>query len=295
MDIKINDYYEPEHFKALNEADYDVSHSCDYEKNAMHHIHESTEILIVESGSADYYIDGRKYYVEAGDILIIGSRKSHMRRMDRLPFARYGLAVNPSYYRRLNLGEDMLKVWQGPSPEEFVQHFKDVPTDVFSRMIELLKCLYEEQRQRQTFRGTMERSLVKQIAVLLYRQWGLCKREEETSSMSRQMYDIKEYIDEHYQEPLDLNSLSDKFYLHPVTISKEFSRCVGQSLTKYINSVRVCEGARLLENTGESVTAIATLCGYDSVNTFLRQFKTIMEMSPLQYRKERMDYLHQTR
>lgn len=94
MDIKINDYYEPEHFKALNEADYDVSHSCDYEKNAMHHIHESTEILIVESGSADYYIDGRKYYVEAGDILIIGSRKSHMRRMDRLPFARYGLAVN---------------------------------------------------------------------------------------------------------------------------------------------------------------------------------------------------------
>ena len=146
MDIKINDYYEPEHFKALNEADYDVSHSCDYEKNAMHHIHESTEILIVESGSADYYIDGRKYYVEAGDILIIGSRKSHMRRMDRLPFARYGLAVNPSYYRRLNLGEDMLKVWQGPSPEEFVQHFKDVPTDVFSRMIELLKCLYEEQR-----------------------------------------------------------------------------------------------------------------------------------------------------
>lgn len=32
MDIKINDYYEPEHFKALNEADYDVSHSCDYEK-----------------------------------------------------------------------------------------------------------------------------------------------------------------------------------------------------------------------------------------------------------------------
>ena len=51
MDIKINDYYEPEHFKALNEADYDVSHSCDYEKNAMHHIHESTEILIVESGN----------------------------------------------------------------------------------------------------------------------------------------------------------------------------------------------------------------------------------------------------
>ena len=39
MDVKINDYYEPAHFKALNEANYDVSHSCEYEQNEMHHIH----------------------------------------------------------------------------------------------------------------------------------------------------------------------------------------------------------------------------------------------------------------
>lgn len=93
MDVKINDYYEPAHFKALNEANYDVSHSCEYEQNEMHHIHESAEILFVENGSADYYVEGKKYYVEKGDILIIGSRKHHMRRLDKLPFLRYGLAV----------------------------------------------------------------------------------------------------------------------------------------------------------------------------------------------------------
>lgn len=295
MDIKINDYYEPEHFKALNEANYDVSHTCDYEKNEMHHIHESTEILFVEKGSADYYVDGKKYYVEPGDILIIGSRKHHMRRIDQLPFSRYGLAVKPSYYRRLNLGEDLIKVWQGPDPEEFTQHFKNVPQDVFSEVIHLMKCLYREQRGDLPFRATVERSIVTQIAVILYRQWGLKQRDNSTSSMSRQMYDIKEYIDQHYQEDLDLNSLSEQFYLHPVTISKEFSRCIGQPLTKYINSVRVCEGARLLENTQKSVTDIAGLCGYDSVNTFLRQFKTIMETSPLQYRKEMKDWLDRTR
>ena len=46
MDVKINDYYEPAHFKALNEANYDVSHSCEYEQNEMHHIHESAEIFL---------------------------------------------------------------------------------------------------------------------------------------------------------------------------------------------------------------------------------------------------------
>lgn len=295
MDIKINDYYEPEHFKALNEDNYDVSHTCEYEKNEMHHIHESAEILFVEKGSADYYVDGKKYYVERGDILIIGSRKHHMRRIDQLPFLRYGLAVKPSYYRRLNLGEELIKVWQGPTPEEFAQHFKNVPQDVFSEVIHLMKCLYREQSEGLPFRTTVERSIVTQIAVILYRQWGLKKRDSSSSSMSQQMYDIKEYIDQHYQKELDLNSLSGQFYLHPVTISKEFSRCIGQSLTKYINSVRVCEGARLLENTQKSVTDIAGLCGYESVNTFLRQFKTIMETSPLQYRKEMKDWLDRSR
>lgn len=295
MDIKINDYYEPEHFKALNEANYDVSHSCDYEKNEMHHIHESTEILFVEQGSADYYVDGKKYYVESGDILIIGSRKHHMRRIDQLPFSRYGLAVKPSYYRRLNLGEDLIKVWQGPSPEEFIQHFKKVPKEMFSEIIHLMECLYREQNYDEAFRSMIERSIVTQIAVLLYRQWGLKKRKNGSSSMSQQMYDIKEYIDGHYQEDLDLKRLSEQFYLHPVTISKEFSRCIGQPPIKYINSVRICEGARLLENTQESVTDIAGLCGYDSVNTFIRQFRAIMETSPLQYRKQMKNWLERTR
>ena len=64
-------------------------HSCEYEQNEMHHIHESAEILFVENGSADYYVEGKKYYVEKGDILIIGYRKHHMRRLDKLPFLRY--------------------------------------------------------------------------------------------------------------------------------------------------------------------------------------------------------------
>lgn len=98
--------------------------------------------------------------------------------------------------------------------------------------------------------------------------------------MSQQMYDIKEYIDQHYIEDLNLNGLSEQFYLHPVTISKEFSRCIGQPLTKYINRVRVCEGARLLENTQESVTSIASQCGYDSVNTFCVNLKQLWKQAP---------------
>jgi len=84
--------------------------------------------------------------------------------------------------------------------------------------------------------------------------------------------------------------LSQLFYLHPATISREFNKYFGKNLIKYINTVRVCEAANLLENTNESVTGISVACGYDSVNTFLRQFKAVMETTPLQYRRARQEW-----
>lgn len=290
MEIKINDYYEPEHFRALNEDNYNLSRSCEYDKNEMHHIHTACEILMIESGSAAYYIDGKKYYVEPSDILIIGSRQHHMRRLDRLPFLRYGLTLKPSYLQSLNLGEDLLKVFQTPSPEEFKLHFKGVPPAVFDEIVRLIQFLYGESGAGKPFSPLLERSILTAVAVTLYRQSGLKQKEEPISSMHKRMVELKEYVDVHYQEPLDLNILGKQFFLHPVTISKEFKKSFGCTLTKYINNVRICESAKRLETTGDSVLEIASACGYESVNTFLRHFKDVMETTPLQYRKTMQEW-----
>ena len=109
------------------------------------------------------------------------------------------------------------------------------------------------------------------------------------------MLEIKEYIDVHFNEELNLNMLGEKFFLHPTTISKDFTKYCGYNLNKYINTVRVCEAASLLENSSDSVAVIAERCGYDSVNTFLRQFKSIMDVSPLQYRKSAHEWWETSR
>ena len=96
----------------------------------------------------------------------------------------------------------MIKVWQGTSPDEFVQYFKKVENSVFNQCIYLLKSLYDEQKQDMPFSSMVEKSIVTQIAVILYRQWDLKRNKNEVSSMSQQMYDIKEYIDQHYIEDL---------------------------------------------------------------------------------------------
>ena len=62
-------------------------------------------------------------------------------------------------------------------------------------------------------------------------------------------------------------------------------RYCGCNVNRYINTVRVCEAVRLLEEGEDLVFQVGTKSGFESENTFLRQFGRIMGMSPLQYRK----------
>ncbi|MEY8354678.1 AraC family transcriptional regulator [Lachnospiraceae bacterium 54-53] len=295
MEIKINDYWEPDHFRALSEDNYNISRTCEYKKNEMHHIHSASEILFVEGGAAEYYVCGKKYHLENGDIMVIGGQEHHRRRILELPYLRYGFSVRPSYYESLNLGEDLKKVFHTPTPQAFHEHYKNVDAQTFQHIVTLLKDLYGEQAVHRPFRSVIEKSMITQIAVLLFRVFGLERREHELSEMSLRMIDIKEYIDVHFRENLDLQILSELFYLHPATISREFNRYFGKTLIKYIHAVRICEAANLLENTNESVTRISVKCGYDSVNTFLRQFKSVMETTPLQYRKAMQEWFEKKR
>lgn len=145
MQVKINDYDEPEHFRSICEDPYNVSRTCEYEKNEMHHIHNSCEILFVEDGAADYFISGKKYHVEAKDVLVIGAMEHHLRRIDRLPYLRYGLTVKPTYYRSIIPEEDLLRVFATPEPGDFEIHYKKVDSELFQALTRLLGCLKEEE------------------------------------------------------------------------------------------------------------------------------------------------------
>ena len=295
MEIKINDYYEPDHFRAISEDNYNISRTCEYEKNEMHHIHNTSEILLVEDGAADYYISGRKYHVEPYDILVIGAMEHHLRRIDRLPFSRYGFTAKPTYYRSIILDHDLQKVFGTPPPDVFVQNYKNVDRAVFGHLIDMLCYLKEEGEVHKPFRTQIQRTIITQIAVLLFRVFRFERSESGISPSNARMLEIKDYIDVHFNEELNLNMLGEKFFLHPTTISKDFTKYCGYNLNKYINTVRVCEAASLLENSSDSVAVIAERCGYDSVNTFLRQFKSIMDVSPLQYRKSAHEWWETSR
>lgn len=102
------------------------------------------------------------------------------------------------------------------------------------------------------------------------------------------VFDILEYIDEHYAEDISLQSIADKFNYNKFYFSKLFNSYLGESLNNYINSVRVRNIAQQLSGSKigkESITNLAYKNGFNSMPSFYRAFQKIFHCSPLEYFK----------
>ena len=151
-------------------------------------------------------------------------------------------------------------------------------------MIKILWELREETENKSGDSGNMVYALLMEMTILLKRL--LQVESQENNSIYNSMNEIKAYIDLHYHEELSLSKLSKQFFLQPNTISKNFRKIWGKNINYYINSVRITNAVRILDMEDISITELSERVGYDNVNTFLRQFKEKMDVSPLQYKKK---------
>ena len=272
-----------EHMKAIDTRNVFVSYSGDYKKSRAPQVHNSCELLFVEEGAADYQIKGKVYAVKNRSVLIIGSHDHHESYVTELPYIRYGLTLMTDYLQKFPIISQYMNVYRTPGIDQY-EKLKDVDETVFHHMIEILRVLYKETRENEKGEGDLVYALLLELTILLQRILNIEK--EEISDTHKMVRQIKNYIDLHYNQNLSLNNLSGIFYVQPNTISKNFSNIVVEPINAYINAVRITNAVYLLERTETSITELAESVGYESVNTFLRQFKRKMGISPLQYRKQ---------
>ena len=97
---------------------------------------------------------------------------------------------------------------------------------------------------------------------------------------------ILEYVNAHFQEELTLETVARAVGVHPVTVSKLFSKRTGTSFSNHLQYQRCAYGAKLLLTQKDSVSQIAFECGFGSVRSFNRAFLSIYGKTPSQYRSE---------
>ena len=100
----------------------------------------------------------------------------------------------------------------------------------------------------------------------------------------RVMYCI-EYVEHHFTEDISLEDLCRRSAVSKGIFCRAFKELTGHSFNRYLNICRIKKATEYIEQ-GYKITAIYGLCGYADFSTFYRNFKSIIGISPKEYRKQ---------
>ena len=102
---------------------------------------------------------------------------------------------------------------------------------------------------------------------------------------SRRILKVKEYINEHYAEPLTLEMMADLVGMSPSSFSRFFRQHTDRTFTGYLIDIRLGQAARELVDTSQNISEICYQCGFNNLSNFNRIFKAKRGMSPREFRQ----------
>lgn len=99
-------------------------------------------------------------------------------------------------------------------------------------------------------------------------------------------YKMITYIDEHYEQKIELEDIAKIGGYNITYTSQFFKRQMGISFVEYVLRLRIRDATVRLASTDEAVARIASDCGFADVKAFNVAFKKHFNMTPTEYRKQ---------
>lgn len=269
----------PENKRGYLNEDFKLFHI--YDKRSMDfdsHTHDFHKLIICLGGSVTYIIEGKTYTLSPWDILLVPKNKIHHSKTDSL-----------RAYERIVLFIDDLYLDSCDSQKTLSEGFRQVETcgkcmfhadtarrkDILSSVETLERTAKEkdEHGSRILARSSFQ-SLMIYINRLVLDDGGL-----EGSVTDTKLDGIISYINEHYNEPLSIDTLAQRFYISRSYLMHKFKNVTGGSVHSYITQKRLSSALALLR-AGHSAQEAAQSCGFSDYTVFYKSFKKMYGFSP---------------
>lgn len=98
---------------------------------------------------------------------------------------------------------------------------------------------------------------------------------------------VVKYLMEHMEKHITIEQLADHFHISGTHIKNTFKDVYGCSCYSYVRTLKMQSAAYMLETTDKSILEIAGEHGYENGSKFSNAFKSIMGISPSEYRKKK--------
>lgn len=100
---------------------------------------------------------------------------------------------------------------------------------------------------------------------------------------------IKDYIDSHFDEEIDIAMISKKFFIGQTYFSELFKKEFGINFKKYLIKIRIEKSKLYIMETDYKITKIANKVGFDDPGYFSQVFKKYTGVTPRQFKRQTRD------
>ena len=199
--------------KGFLTEDYRLFHlRSDQGARTEFHYHEFCKILMLVSGSGGYTVDGRRYALQSGDIVLVGSHTVH--RPEFEPGAAYEriiLYISPDFLRRSSVpGCDLSELFSGTD-----SHVLRPEEPERKRLFHLAASLERELAGEDYGREILSAGALLRLLVQLGRTLRRtdAPRPGPMTPGNERIAAILRYLDRHLTEDICIDELAEQFYL----------------------------------------------------------------------------------
>lgn len=101
----------------------------------------------------------------------------------------------------------------------------------------------------------------------------------------QRLKEIQQYVAQHYQEPIEMQTLATLAHLSEAAFCRFFKKNTGLTFTEYLNKYRI-QAARQLLMTDHTVTEACYGSGFAHLSHFNKTFKTLTGENPSEFKKK---------
>lgn len=108
-----------------------------------------------------------------------------------------------------------------------------------------------------------------------------------SSHTNMQVQNVLQFIHAHYQEDISLDILAKLAHVSDAQLCRTFKQFTGSTPFTYLKRYRILKSCEWLLNSDKKISEICSLCGFNNISYYNREFLRIMKVTPSAYRKNR--------
>ena len=264
-------------------------HSKTVSKGHSVHSHDFIEIVYITDGEGVQVIDGTSYNVHRGDMLFLNYGSTHSYSCQD-QFSYIEIFFSPKLVEDGSITASNALALLALSSFDNMRGGENCGKMSFSgderKEVEfILSAMLEEQAKYENSINSAKTVMENYLNVLLVKMMRKATNSDETIAEDI-WHSLKQYIDDHSEEKITLNSLASKSFYNPSYLSRAFKQKFGISPMEYIRGRKIDLAMSLLSDTDRSIEEIVKEIGFSDRSAFYHAFFKSTGLTPTEYREK---------